>query len=299
MDYLEEVSKYAKLMGINTSDYLPNPVLGNRVVNTESVIVQTSNKKKEVEEVAIDEALDQEDIHYYGCGTGIGGFKRGNLCGVGKRTKFNKFGRSLPFASSIRLLFNISHADKVKLAKTHAVRVDTKIQRFTEEHNQVWLARKLGGRPTIGSKPYDLETRSAIIELKTLFSNTNDKITMDSYSQVLKLKSEEESGKKYHTIVIDAREAWNQNNPSKIDYTKFVYYYRHGIAGSARLANLYRVKTLSELKQLLTTPVGKLPDEAKPTDHDIRLGKWIKGFTKAGEPYFRNTETDRIIKVDG
>jgi hypothetical protein len=191
--------------------------------------------------------------------------------------------------------------EKAARAKAAHVMVDKTIQRYAEEYNEPRMAKVVGGHSYPDSEPMDLAIRgkngklSHLFEMKTIVKNTNGKITMDSYSQVRKIVREQEEGGVFHTIVSDDSKVFNAKGEGKHDESKRVYYYRRGVAGSARIESLHKCNE-AELKKLINTSTDKLPDAAKPTDAKLRVGKW-KAFTDDKGKGFRNTETGKEFRA--
>lgn len=169
--------------------------------------------------------------------------------------------------------------DRVARAKSSHKLIDKNIQRYCEEGNEIELAKKLGGVQDSDNKPFDIgvPTENGFsdgIELKTLVNNTNNKLTMDSYSQVRKAIWERDNDAVFHTVVVDDRQVFNALGKGQHDPSKRVYYYRRGIAGSARIETLYKCRNLNQLKKLMKIPEETLPTEAKRTDSHITGGEW-------------------------
>lgn len=127
-----------------------------------------------------------------------------------------------------------------------------------------------------------------------MVDNGNDKITMDSYAQVRKALMEKETGGTYHTVVIDDREVFDPDGGH--DDSKRTYYYRRGIAGSARVPNLHKCNSLAELKKLMAADDKELPEAAKRTDQRITTGDWVP-FQDAAGKGFKNKKTGDIVRA--
>jgi hypothetical protein len=69
------------------------------------------------------------------------------------------------------------------------------------------LAAALGMTKSPDNKPFDLTGKKYCVEVKTLVSNTNDKITMSKEAIARKDAAVKESGLKPFTVVVDARGA--------------------------------------------------------------------------------------------
>lgn len=181
---------------------------------------------------------------------------------------------------------------KAARAKASAVRVDKVIQRYAEEHNEPRFAKVVGGQSLPDSEAYDIDTEKHAIELKTLVINGNGKLTMDKYAQVRKIVHEQESGQTFHTVVSDDQGVFNAKGEGQHDESKRKYYYRRGVAGSARIGALYACKDEAELKHLMSLPESELPEGARRTDGKYREGTWQFVPTgKRGAGYYRNLDT--------
>lgn len=224
-------------------------------------------------------------------------------------------------------------SEKAKRAKAAHVMVDKNVQRYAEEHSEPRMAKLLGGASFPNSEPMDLalpkdakhakewgrindvyiealkkwrdeggkgkmpDTRDFpgevghLIETKTMVVGKDDKLTMNAYAMVLKHVEREKTGAVFHTIASDDREIFGKKNP---DESKRVYYYRRGIAGSARVGGMYVVTSEAELKKLIYLPEDKLPPEAQVKEKSwLTTGKWVP---LKGERGFRNTKTGKIVR---
>ncbi len=188
--------------------------------------------------------------------------------------------------------------EKAQRAKDSAKRVDASIQRYAEEYNEPRFAKVVDGQSLPDGEPADVITKNGDgIEMKTMTSNGNDKLTMDSYSQVRKINWEKENKSTFHTVVSDDRKVFNANGEGQHgDNSDRVYYYRRGVAGSARIGTMHRCKDEAELKQLMTTPEKDLPEGAQRTDGKLRVGKW-KAFHDEDGKGFKNLKTGQIVRA--
>lgn len=220
---------------------------------------------------------------------------------------------------------------KSEIAKQSAVRVDKEVQRYAEERTEAALANHVKGVSLPDSEPVDVvvpadaSTRDQWqdeanryaadkeagkkpsplnlegkalhgIESKCLVSNSNDKITMDTYSQIRKVNWEKDRGATVHTLVTDDREVMDANGKGKHDDSKRTYYYRRGVAGSARIGSLYKCKDIVEVKRLMNMPEADLPDAAQRTDGELRKGTW-KSFADDKGKGFRNSKTGQEVRA--
>lgn len=188
---------------------------------------------------------------------------------------------------------------KALRAKAAHVMVNKDVQRYAEEHNEPRFAKVVGGVSHPDSEPMDVTAKNGdLCELKTLVNNSNDKITMDSYSQVRKIVKEQETGKQFHTIISDDQKVYNAGGAGKHGSDKDrVYYYRRGVAGSARLGTMHKCKDEAELKKLMAMSEDQLPSAAQRTDGHLRVGKWKAGVDAEGRKQFTNSKTGQVFKA--
>lgn len=125
--------------------------------------------------------------------------------------------------------------------------IDWSHQQHAEERNEADLADAVGGYVTRGSEPVDVVIERAGapahgIELKTLVTQENDKITMKTPAMNRKLAWAEGCGAALHTVVFDDR-----------DTSQRRVFYRNGV-GSFRIGNMALLEGgLQELADLLDT----------------------------------------------
>lgn len=189
---------------------------------------------------------------------------------------------------------------KSEIAKQSATRVDKNIQRYAEEHNERQFAKSIGGLSYDDNEPVDVVAgKGGVVqhgcELKTMVSNKAAKLTMDRYAQVRKVEWERDKKATFHTVVIDDRNVMNANGEGEHDESKRVYYYRRGIAGSARVASMHECKSIAEVKKLMNAPEASLPPAAQRTDQGVRDGRW-KPITDASGKGFKNSRTGEIVR---
>lgn len=205
---------------------------------------------------------------------------------------------------------------KANKAKASMVPVGRTVQRYAEEHNEPRFAKVLGGQSHSlpDSEPLDVNWKDKSgkqignVELKTIILQKNDKITMDSYSQVRKTLKEQETGAAFHSVFSDDRKVFGakgdigDKNPGDPGYkelhddSKREYYYRRGIAGSARLGSMYKCKNEAELKRMMSLPDEQLPEAAKRTDAHLFVGKW-QAKVIDGKKAFVNKKTGKVVKA--
>lgn len=189
---------------------------------------------------------------------------------------------------------------KSQIAKQSATYVGKDIQRYAEENNEPKFAKAIGGLSYDDNEPVDVVAgKGGIVrdgvELKTMVSNKASKLTMDKYAQVRKVVWEQEKSATFHTVVIDDRAVYNAGGDGEHDESARSYYYRRGIAGSARIESMHKCKNIGEVKKLMGADETSLPDGAKRTDGKIRTGKWKAFVDKAGKG-FKNSKTGEIVR---
>lgn len=191
-------------------------------------------------------------------------------------------------------------SEKAARAMASAKRVDGTIQRYAEEYNEPRFAKAIGGVSFPDGEPVDVAVAGASgkvahgIELKTLTIGENDKLTMNAYAQVRKKEWEKAQGATFHTVVSDDRAVLNAKGEGQHDDSKRAYFYRRGIAGSARVNGMYRCKDEAELKKLMAMSDDQLPAEAKRNEGDwLTAGKWVP---LKGERGYRNSKTGQEVR---
>ncbi len=223
-------------------------------------------------------------------------------------------------------------SEKAARAKACAVRVDKTVQRYAEEYNEPRFAKMIGGASFPDSEPVDIavaadpkdhwkweaetarwnEARESgkkpgamdlsgkarhAVELKTMVVGTDDKLTMNSYAQVRKAVWEKERGATFHTVCSDDRKVFNAQGEGKHGSEKGrVYYYRRGIAGSARLGTLHKCGSEEELLKLMNAKEEDLPPAAKRTDQHITSGDWKFFEDEQGKGY-RDKKTGKEFRA--
>jgi hypothetical protein len=222
-------------------------------------------------------------------------------------------------------------SEKAQRAKDNHKLVDKAIQRYAEEHNEPRFATAIGGVSFPNSEPVDVAIPSTDamrkswfaeagryrqeklaggkptpmkvagparhgVELKTMVDNSNQKLTMDAYAQVRKIEWEREhKGSTYHTVVSDDSAVFDTSGAGKHDHSKRVYYYRRGVAGSARVDGMHRC-TEAELKKLMAMPNEKLPPNAQRKEQPwLTVGRW-KPFTDDHGKGYRNSKSGQIVR---
>lgn len=166
-----------------------------------------------------------------------------------------------------------SPSAKSMLAKQSAVYVGADIQRYSEEHNEPILASGVSvnggkGLSLRDNEPVDvIVTRKGVIahgiELKTMVSNSNNKITMKASAIERKANWMQENNAPLHTVVFDDHKAYDAGGKGKHDDSQRQMYYKRG-SGSFRVGSMHPVKDIAELNTLLDTPDAELPVAAKP-----------------------------------
>ncbi len=178
-------------------------------------------------------------------------------------------------------------SEKAQRAKAAHKLVDKSVQRYAEEYNEVRFAKAVEGVSHPDSEPMDVTAKSGdLIEMKTMVIGEDEKLTMNSYAQVRKALAEKEAGKPFHTVVSDDRKIYNAKGEGQhgADSDR-VYYYRRGIAGSARIAGMYRCTDEEDLKRVMSLPDEELPPAAQRTDQHITGGDWEFFKDEKGKGY--------------
>jgi hypothetical protein len=121
--------------------------------------------------------------------------------------------------------------------------IDRELQSYAEDDNERELAVAVGGMQTQGSAPVDvvvIKDGIAVvgIELKTVLTNGNDKITMKAAAIERKHEWASRTGASLHTIVFDDRLVFGQDGRKLPEHRRV--YHRPG-CGSFRLCNMQEV----------------------------------------------------------
>jgi hypothetical protein len=138
-------------------------------------------------------------------------------------------------------------------ARKKTMPIDYAYQQHAEENNERELAAAIGGYATRGSAPVDVVvTRGGQpvcgVELKTLVTQGNDKITMKSDAMARKLEWSGKHAAPLHTVVFDDRDMISGRGERRI-------YHRFGV-GSFRIGNMTPVRDgLQGLARLLNTEI--------------------------------------------
>jgi hypothetical protein len=105
------------------------------------------------------------------------------------------------------------------------------------DRTEIEMSKATGIPRTGDNLPFDLHGKGVGIEVKTLLSNSNDKITMHKDAIERKIRAAKENKLKVFTVVVDKR---GGGRPA--------YYLRKGV-GSFRIGNMERINSLRELRQ--------------------------------------------------
>jgi len=108
----------------------------------------------------------------------------------------------------------------------------------------------VGGETSIGNAPVDvvatIDGKKVGIEVKTMVSNTNDKIWVNADARKNKETWARRNRARVHTVVIDDRDEFKDKN-----FSGHKLYFAKG-AGGFRLGAMTPVRDKSHLKELLT-----------------------------------------------
>lgn len=193
-----------------------------------------------------------------------------------------------------------SKKSKSQIAKQSASYVGKDVQRYAEEHNEPQFAKAVNGLSYNDNEPVDVVSgKGGVVtdgvELKTMVSNKASKLTMDRYAQIRKVNWEREKSATFHTVVIDDRNTFDSSGSGEHDESKRSYYYRRGVAGSARIESMHKCKNIGEVKKLMKADESDLPDGAKRSDGKIRQGRWRAISDDQGKG-FKNSKTGEIVR---
>lgn len=164
-------------------------------------------------------------------------------------------------------------SQKSILAKQSARYVGAEIQRYSEEHCEPQLAAGLKEPGTNALSLRDNEPVDVIrtqggkitdgVELKTITTGANEKLTMKRSALERKSAWQQENGADFHTACFDDRKVFNAKGAGQHDESQRVIYYKRG-AGSFRLSSMHRCRDMAELRSLMNTPTKDLPRAAQP-----------------------------------
>lgn len=139
-------------------------------------------------------------------------------------------------------------SDRVERAKRFYSPANVETQRHAEA-NELRIREMVKGTRTDDNLPVDVIAKVADkikgIEVKTLVSNTNDKITMNATALQNKMRWARQNHATVHTVVIDDRAKFSPKNYSGHDL-----YYRRG-SGSFRISSMTKVTGSKHLLELL------------------------------------------------
>lgn len=212
---------------------------------------------------------DSDESFFKNCGTGGGGFKPGNTCG-GRSASGGGGGGGGGAAGAATeeqaggVVEQIPLNDKVAKARASYSPAEKGAQDFAE-NNEVKLAQALGGKALPDNEPIDVQVKTDTglhgLEVKTMVTTRNDKITMNAPAIQRKKEWEKKNSGIVHTVIIDDRHVYN-GGKNKDLHSGNRLYYKRGV-GSYRLGSMHAVKDHKELKTLIDTPTAKLPAKAK------------------------------------
>lgn len=126
----------------------------------------------------------------------------------------------------------LTKADIAKLNYRGGTKHEQDIADVTEKE----LAEQLGMPRTADNKPFDLQTKTLGVEVKTMVSNSNDKITMNKEARLRKEAEAKAKKLKTFTVVVDKRDL---SNPR--------YFIKAGF-GSFRVGSMTEVPSATALK---------------------------------------------------
>lgn len=141
-------------------------------------------------------------------------------------------------------------ANKESRAKASHVAVTSRTRAMAAESEKM-VAKMIGGKRMEEEQhnhPVDVTKGKAAIEMKTMTTNSNDKITMHPKSLDRKQGWVDKNGFNAHTVIIDKRDVYSKQSAK--NYSGHQMYHREGF-GSFRLAGMTRVKNAAHLRRLL------------------------------------------------
>lgn len=117
------------------------------------------------------------------------------------------------------------------------------------ESRQAEAAKKLKGSNTPNNDPFDIVRPDALIEVKTMVDNSNDKITVHPESRKRKEAAARKAGKPHYTVVIDDRDEF-MGGKNKAQFSGNKIYWRKGV-GAFELRAMNKAASWRELNKVL------------------------------------------------
>ena len=142
-----------------------------------------------------------------------------------------------PKAGNPKAYGGAGHSARVERARKSCVLIGTKEQAIADRTEQK-LSDALGVPRTKDNSAFDLKNDDVGIEVKTLLSNSHDKITMSKTALGRKIGEAQAEGLKTFTVVADMR-----------GRSSAQYYVKNRL-GSLRIGSMVKV-TLSELRDMV------------------------------------------------
>ena len=145
-------------------------------------------------------------------------------------------------------------SEKAVRAKDNAKLNDTEIQRWGERNEDGVVALVGKGETSKLADPLDVRVTLGNarhgVEVKSLFTNTNDKITTRGPALEAKLQAGRDENRRLHTVVFDERSAYVGKGAVPNLYSGHRIYYHAGV-GSFRLGSMTPVRDGAHLRQLM------------------------------------------------
>ena len=161
-------------------------------------------------------------------------------------------------------------AEKAPSAKAERAKAAYKASNADEQRyaevQEVRLAESIGGKSLPDNEAIDVHVKGKSgehgLELKTMVSGKNDKITMKASAVARKVAWEKEAaGRTMHTVVLDHRDKFGSGENAAL-HSGHEIYYKRGV-GAFRIGTMHKVKDHEELLRILDMPESELPVAAR------------------------------------
>jgi len=157
-----------------------------------------------------------------------------------------------------------SPSAKALLAMNFYKKANKKEQRYAEKQEAIF-AKAIGAVQTDNGNPVDnTKTIGDIehgIEIKTLVSGKNSKVTMNADAIINKVRWNKDPHRTIHTVALDKRDKFAGGENKEL-FSGHTIYYKRGV-GSFNLSAMYKAKDPAEAMRLMTMPWRDLPPKAR------------------------------------
>lgn len=146
-------------------------------------------------------------------------------------------------------------SEKALRAKANAKLNDETIQRWSEA-NEREVAALIHASATTSHLNDPLDVRATLggvrhgFEVKSLYTNTNDKVTVRGAALAAKLQAGHDENRRLHTIVVDERRTYKGAGAVPHLYSGHRLYYHAGV-GSFRVGSMTRIRDAAHLRTLM------------------------------------------------